>query len=147
LDLPKGKYTRIAIFMNVFDVHVNRAPMAGEVTDKFYFPGAFLNASLDKASTDNERLGLVMKTDHGTTIGFVQIAGLVARRILCDAMEGDRLRAGEQYGIIRFGSRVDVWLPQPVKVLVAAGQTTLAGETMIADYARGAKANAESIAR
>jgi phosphatidylserine decarboxylase len=147
LDLPKGKYTRIAIFMNVFDVHVNRAPMAGEVTDKFYFPGAFLNASLDKASTDNERLGLVMKTDHGPTIGFVQIAGLVARRILCDAMEGDRLCAGEQYGIIRFGSRVDVWLPQPVKVLVAAGQTTLAGETMIADYARGAKANAESIAR
>ena len=117
------------------------------MTDKFYFPGAFLNASLDKASTDNERLGLVMKTDHGPTIGFVQIAGLVARRILCDAMEGDRLCAGEQYGIIRFGSRVDVWLPQPVKVLVAAGQTTLAGETMIADYARGAKANAESIAR
>ena len=147
LDLPDGKYTRIAIFMNVFDVHVNRAPMAGVITDKFYFPGAFFNASLDKASTQNERLGLVMKTDHGPTIGFIQIAGLVARRILCDVSEGDQLTTGEHYGIIRFGSRVDVWLPKPVKVLVAPGQTTLAGETMIADYARGAKAMAESIAR
>ena len=88
-----------------------------------------------------------MKTDHGPTIGFIQIAGLVARRILCDVSEGDSLTTGEHYGIIRFGSRVDVWLPKPVKVLVAPGQTTLAGETMIADYARSAKAMAESIAR
>ena len=147
LELPDGKYTRIAIFMNVFDVHVNRAPMSGQITDKFYFPGAFLNASLDKASEQNERLGLVMKTDHGPTIGFIQIAGLVARRILCDAQENDTYGVGEHYGIIRFGSRVDVWLPKPVKVLVSAGQTTLAGETMIADFAKGAKGIDESVAR
>ena len=94
LELPEGKYIRIAIFMNVFDVHVNRAPMSGVITDKFYFPGVFVNASLDKAATDNERLGLVMKTDHGPSIGFIQIAGLVARRIICDAVEGDKLTAG-----------------------------------------------------
>ena len=147
LDLPDGKYTRIAIFMNVFDVHVNRAPMAGKITDKFYFPGAFFNADLDKASEQNERLGLVMKTDHGPTIGFIQIAGLVARRILCDANEGAHLTVGEHYGIIRFGSRVDVWLPKPVKVLACPGQTTIAGETMIADFAKGAKSVEESVAR
>ena len=147
LDLPSGKYTRIAIFMNVFDVHVNRAPMSGKITDKFYFPGAFLNASLDKASERNERLGLVMKTNHGPTIGFIQIAGLIARRILCDVQQGDVLAAGAHYGIIKFGSRVDVWLPKPVKVLACVGQTTLAGETMIADFARGAKGIDASVAR
>jgi len=141
MDLPEGRYTRVAIFMNVFDVHVNRAPMAGTVVDKFYFPGAFVNASLDKAAVENERLGLVIKTDHGPVIGAVQIAGLVARRILCDVVEGDVLKAGEHYGIIRFGSRVDVWLPRPVKVLAIPGQRTIAGETMIADFNRGAKAN------
>ena len=143
IDLPPGKYVRIAIFMNVFDSHVNRAPMTGVVTGKSYFPGAFLNASLDKASSENERLGLAMETDGGKTIGFVQIAGLLARRIVCDAEEGDRLEAGEHYGIIRFGSRVDVWLPMPVKTLVLEGQRVLAGESVLADYGRGGKGISE----
>lgn len=147
LDLPDGKYVRIAIFMNVFDVHVNRAPMAGTITDKFYFPGAFFNASLDKASKENERLGLVMETDSGQTIGFIQIAGAVARRIICDVVEGDRLEPGEHYGIIRFGSRVDIWLPKPVKTIVLDGQRTIAGETILADYGRGAKAVTEGRSR
>ena len=147
LDLPEGKYIRIATFMNMFDAHVNRAPMTGVVTDKFYFPGAFFNASLDKASDDNERLGLVMETDGGQKIGFIQIAGMIARRIVCNAMEGDRLEAGEHYGIIRFGSRVDVWLPKPVKTLVLADQRVLAGETVLADYGRGAKGVTEGKAR
>jgi len=147
MDLPEASYTRVAIFMNVFDVHVNRMPMAGEIIDKFYFPGAFLNASLDKASEQNERLGLVIRTDHGPVIGCIQIAGLVARRILCDVAEGDTLRTGEHYGIIRFGSRVDVWLPKPVKVLAIPGQRTIAGETMIADFNRGARANETGTAR
>ena len=143
LDLPAGKYLRVSIFMNVFNAHVNRAPMTGVITDKFYFPGAFFSANLDKASKKNERLGLVMETEAGKTIGFVQIAGMVARRIVCDAMEGDRLEVGEHYGIIRFGSRVDVWLPKPVKTVVLKGQHVLAGESVLADYGRGAKAIAE----
>jgi phosphatidylserine decarboxylase len=140
LDLPDGKYTRIAIFMNVFDVHVNRAPMTGVIIDKFYFPGAFINASLDKSATENERLGLVMQTDKGPTIGVVQIAGLLARRIICDAVEGDRLVSGEQYGIIRFGSRVDVWLPKPCKPMVLIDQRSIAGETVLARFGRSSKA-------
>ena len=147
LDLPEGKYVRVAIFMNVFDVHVNRAPMAGVITDKFYFPGAFFNASLDKSALENERLGLVMESDSGQKIGFIQIAGFVARRILCDAIEGDRLSTGQHYGLIRFGSRVDVWLPKPVKTIVLPGQKTLAGETILADYGRGAKAVTEGLTR
>jgi phosphatidylserine decarboxylase len=147
LDLPEAEYTRISIFMNVFDVHVNRAPMSGRIIDKFYFPGAFLNASLDKASEENERLGLVMETDHGPTIGFSQIAGLVARRIICDVSENDQLSVGEQFGIIRFGSRVDVWLPKPVRVLACPGQTAIAGETMIADFTKGATGNDGSVQR
>ena len=147
MKLPEGDYIRIAIFMNVFDVHVNRAPMSGTITDKFYFPGAFVSANLDKSATENERLGLVMKTDLGPSIGFVQIAGLVARRIICDAAEGDRLNAGEHYGIIRFGSRVDVWLPKPCKPLVLAGQRSIAGETVLARFGRSGKAITEGVAR
>ena len=147
LELPDGKYIRIAIFMNVFDVHVNRAPMSGVITDKFYFPGIFVSANLDKAAAENERLGLVMKTDLGPSIGFIQIAGLVARRILCDAVEGDRLAAGEHYGIIRFGSRVDVWLPKPCKPMVLAGQKSIAGETVLARFGRTGKAVTEGTAR
>ena len=147
LELPEGKYIRIAIFMNAFDVHVNRAPMTGVITDKFYFPGAFFNASLDKSSVENERLGLVMETDGGKKIGFVQIAGLLARRIVCEAMEGDRLETGEQYGIIRFGSRVDVWLPKPVKTIALEGQRAVAGETVLADYGRGGRAVTEGRTR
>ena len=133
LDLPDGEWRRVAIFMNVFDVHVNRAPVAGHVTATSYHKGAFLNASLDKASEANERQNIVMETSAGQLVGIVQIAGLVARRILLEAGAGDRLAVGQQFGIIRFGSRVDLWLPASTPVLVMPGQRTVAGETIIAD--------------
>ena len=133
LDLPDGEWRRVAIFMNVFDVHVNRAPVAGHVTATSYHKGAFLNASLDKASEANERRNIVMETSAGQLVGIVQIAGLVARRILLEAGVGDRLAVGQQFGIIRFGSRVDLWLPASTPVLVMPGQRTVAGETVIAD--------------
>ncbi|MEC8131005.1 MAG: phosphatidylserine decarboxylase [Pseudomonadota bacterium] len=133
LDLPDGEWRRVAIFMNVFDVHVNRAPVAGHVTATSYHKGAFLNASLDKASKANERQNIVMETSAGQLVGIVQIAGLVARRILLEAGVGDRLAVGQQFGIIRFGSRVDLWLPASTPVLVMPGQRTVAGETVIAD--------------
>lgn len=133
LDLPDGEWRRVAIFMNVFDVHVNRAPVAGHVTATSYHKGAFLNASLDKASEANERQNIVMETSAGQLVGIVQIAGLVARRILLEAGVGDRLAVGQQFGIIRFGSRVDLWIPAATPVLVMPGQRTVAGETVIAD--------------
>ena len=133
LDLPDGEWRRVAIFMNVFDVHVNRAPVAGHVTATSYHKGAFLNASLDKASKANERQNIVMETSAGQLVGIVQIAGLVARRIILEAGVGDRLAVGQQFGIIRFGSRVDLWLPASTPVLVMPGQRTVAGETVIAD--------------
>jgi phosphatidylserine decarboxylase len=133
LDLPKGEWRRISIFMNVFDVHVNRAPVAGKVIATSYHKGAFLNASLDKASEQNERQNMVLEMASGQPVGVVQIAGLVARRILLEAAVGDYLNIGQQYGIIRFGSRVDVWLPATTPVYVLAGQTTIAGETILAD--------------
>jgi phosphatidylserine decarboxylase len=123
--------------MNVFNCHVNRAPVAGEVTRIAYHPGKFLNASLDKASEENERNGLVIETKEGQTFGVVQIAGLVARRILCEVSEGVHLRRGQRFGLIRFGSRVDVYLPKGAGSLVSAGQTMVAGETVIADLASG----------
>ena len=119
--------------MNVFDVHVNRAPVAGKVIATSYHEGAFLNASLDKASEQNERQNMVLEMASGQPVGVVQIAGLVARRILLEAAVGDYLNIGQQYGIIRFGSRVDVWLPATTPVYVLAGQTTIAGETILAD--------------
>ncbi len=134
LQLPKNNYIKISIFMNVFNVHVNRAPMTGKIINKFYIPGKFLNANLDKASVDNERLGLIMETKIGKTIGFVQIAGLIARRIICDVKEDSFLKAGEEFGIIRFGSRVDIWLPLPINVLVLENQISVAGETILASY-------------
>jgi phosphatidylserine decarboxylase len=137
LELGPGPWTRIAVFMNVFDVHVNRVPMAGEVTGLAYRPGKFLNASLDKASEDNERQSVKLELADGTQIGVVQIAGLVARRIKCDVDLGDRLAAGERFGLIRFGSRVDVYLPAAVPVLALVGQRAIAGETVIADFAAG----------
>jgi phosphatidylserine decarboxylase len=133
LDLPKGEWRRISIFMNVFDVHVNRAPVAGKVIATSYHKGAFLNASLDKASEQNERQNMVLEMASGQAVGVVQIAGLVARRILLEAAVGDHLNIGQQYGIIRFGSRVDVWLPASTPVAVLAGQTAVAGETILAD--------------
>ena len=134
LDLPKGDWRCISIFMNVFDVHVNRSPLSGVVCDAHYVKGKFFNASLDKANTENERLALVLDTDkpQAPKIGLVQIAGLVARRILCDVDVGDRLAAGQTYGLIRFGSRVDVWLPAAVEPQVRAGQKSIAGETVLA---------------
>lgn len=126
--------TRISIFLNVFDVHVNRVPVDGEVTQVVYHPGKFFNASLDKASLDNERNSVLMKPSvGGSSIAFVQIAGLIARRILCDIKGGEKMKAGERYGIIRFGSRVDIYLPPRVMPHVIVGQYMLGGETVIAD--------------
>jgi len=132
LELGTASLMRISIFMNVLDVHVNRAPVAGIVQKIAYKPGKFLNADLDKASEDNERNGLVIRTPMHS-IGVVQIAGLIARRIVCFTREGNTLGAGERFGLIRFGSRVDVYLPANAKPLVSEGQTALAGETVIAD--------------
>ncbi|MFL2845225.1 MAG: phosphatidylserine decarboxylase [Candidatus Puniceispirillaceae bacterium] len=133
LDLPLGEWRRISIFMNVFDVHVNRSPVAGKVVATAYHKGAFFNASLDKASEHNERQNMVVEMVSGQKIGVVQIAGLVARRILLEAAVGDHLNVGQQYGIIRFGSRVDVWLPATTPVNVLVGQTAIAGESILAD--------------
>jgi len=133
LGLGPAPRRRISVFMNVFDCHVNRAPVAGRVAKIAYRPGKFINAELDKASEDNERNGLVLDTAHGP-VGVVQIAGLVARRILCFVAEGDDLAPGERIGMIRFGSRLDVWLPPAVPVLVAEGQTAVAGETVLARF-------------
>lgn len=135
LDLPREKHTRISVFMNVFDVHVNRAPMAGRIAKLTYIPGAFLNAELDKASEDNERQAFTIEREDGSRIGAVQIAGLVARRIVKFVEQGDSLQAGQRFGLIRFGSRVDVYLPTSVAPLVCVGQRAVAGETVLADFA------------
>lgn len=127
--------TRVSVFMNVFDCHVNRAPIAGTITKLAYRPGKFLNAALDKASEDNERSALAIDIGEGRSVAVVQIAGLVARRIVCDVKEGDTVLTGERFGMIRFGSRVDTYLPDGVAPLVAVGQYTTAGETVIADLA------------
>ncbi len=133
LGLSETALTRVSIFMNVFDCHVNRAPVAGRITRMVYRPGLFLNAEIDKASDDNERNGLVMETPAGVRFGIVQIAGLIARRIVPFAKEGDTLGAGERFGLIRFGSRVDVYLPDGVRPMVGEGQRAIAGETVLAD--------------
>ncbi|MGE4325570.1 MAG: phosphatidylserine decarboxylase [Pseudodonghicola sp.] len=133
LGLPDVALTRVSVFMNVFNCHVNRTPVAGEITAIAYRPGTFFNASLDKASTDNERNSLAIRMGDGRQIAVVQIAGLVARRIVCFAKPGDRLQTGERFGLIRFGSRLDVYLPEGVDPLVSLGQTMVAGETVIAD--------------
>lgn len=133
LGMGDSPMTRICVFMSVFDVHVNRAPLAGRITRIAYKPGKFLNAALDKASEDNERMAIRMETTGGADIAFVQIAGLVARRIKCDLSEGQDVQAGERFGLIRFGSRVDVYLPEGVAPQVALGQRCIAGETVLAD--------------
>jgi len=132
LGLGDAPLMRISIFMKVFNCHVNRAPVAGRIETIAYRPGLFLNAELDKASDDNERNGLLIVTDEGERYGVVQIAGLIARRIVGFCQQGDTLEAGERFGLIRFGSRVDVYLPEGVTALVGVGQTTIAGETVIA---------------
>jgi phosphatidylserine decarboxylase len=133
LDLGTEPLLRITIFMNVFNCHVNRAPVRGRVTTIAYKEGQFLNAELDKASTDNERNGLVIDSKHGR-IGVVQIAGLVARRIICWTNMNEPLDAGERFGLIRFGSRLDVFLPAGAEPRVSLGQTAIAGETVIAEF-------------
>jgi phosphatidylserine decarboxylase len=135
LDLPREKHTRISVFMNVFDVHINRSAMDGRIVKLAYVPGKFLNAELDKASEDNERQAVTLERDDGSRIGMVQIAGLVARRIVKFVSEGDTLQAGQRFGLIRFGSRVDVFLPQGAQALVCVGQRAVAGETVLADFA------------
>ena len=138
LGLGDAKFTRVSVFMSVFNVHVNRAPAEGKILKSVYVPGKFLNATLDKASKDNERQILAMKTKGGKTLCFVQIAGLVARRILCEATEGMEYKAGARFGLIRFGSRLDVYLPEGVEPQVCLGQTMVAGETVIADLGSNA---------
>ena len=128
-----GEYTRVSIFMSVFDVHINRSPVSGTVRRIGYVPGKFLNADLDKASEDNERQHFLVERGDGIVIGFTQIAGLVARRIVAFVKEGDRVEAGERIGLIRFGSRVDVYLPAGTGSLVLLGQRTIAGETVIGE--------------
>ena len=132
LDMGEVPMRRVSIFMNVFDCHVNRIPIDGEIIKNSYRPGKFLNASLDKASEDNERRSLVIRTEKGVKVVFVQIAGLVARRIVCWVDEGQSLRAGERYGMIRFGSRIDVYLPKGTRLTAIPGQRAVAGETPIA---------------
>jgi phosphatidylserine decarboxylase len=134
LGLGERPLPRVSIFMSVFDCHVNRSPLAGKIERMIYHHGVFLNADLDKASEDNERNCLVIASDQAR-IGVVQIAGLIARRIVCFVREGASVGAGERIGMIRFGSRVDVYLPEGVRPLIAEGQTAIAGETVIADLA------------
>jgi phosphatidylserine decarboxylase len=133
LGLPDTPLTRVSVFMSVFNCHVNRAPVAGRVIKVAYRPGKFLNASLDKASADNERNGIVIGMEDGRALPVVQIAGLLARRIVCFTAEGQALGRGARFGLIRFGSRLDVYLPQGVAPLVRVGQTMIAGETVIAE--------------
>ena len=133
LDMGDKPRVRIGIFMNIFNVHVNRAPADGVIKSIAYHPGKFLNASLDKASHYNERQSYCMELASGGELAFVQIAGLIARRIVCQVQEGQPLEAGHRFGLIRFGSRVDIYLPLGVKPLAVVGQTMVAGETVIAD--------------
>jgi phosphatidylserine decarboxylase len=133
LGLGDAPRVRISTFLSVFDVHINRAPVAGRITRSVYVPGTFLNASLDKASDENERRALVVTTAGGAEIGVVQIAGLIARRIVTFASEGDSVGIGERFGLIRFGSRVDLYLPPEHGPLVAVGQRAVGGETVVAD--------------
>jgi len=133
LEMGDEPLTRVSVFLNVFDVHVNRVPLGGVVEGLSYRPGKFLNAALDKASEENERMSVKVESEDGRQIAFVQIAGLIARRIKCDLKLGNRVETGQVFGLIRFGSRMDVYLPQGVQPLVALGQRMVAGETVIAD--------------
>jgi len=131
LGLEKKQFTRVSIFMNIFNCHVNRFPASGKVSQIYYKPGKFFNASLDKASNENERNYVKIKTHNGEELVLVQIAGLIARRIVCDAKEENDVNQGERFGIIRFGSRVDLYFEKH-KLLVKVNQKTVAGETLIA---------------
>src|SRR5262249_8892876 len=133
LGLGAGERVRISIFLSIFDVHINRSPVAGRITRVIYVPGSFLNAALDKASEENERRALVIATATWSDVAVVQIAGLIARRIVGFLEEGDSVGVGQRIGLIRFGSRVDVYLPAGHSALVAVGQRAIGGETILAD--------------
>ena len=133
LELGDQALTRVSVFMSVFNCHVNRAPVTGEIVQMVYRPGKFVSASLDKASSDNERNSLVIRMADDRNLIVVQIAGLVARRIVPFVAQGDTVQAGQRFGLIRFGSRLDVYLPEGVAPLVGLGQTMIAGETILAD--------------
>lgn len=133
LGMADAEFVRVGIFLNIFDVHVTRAPIAGRVTALRYTKGRFVNASRDEASVNNERMAIRLAPGEGPEIAYVQVAGLVARRIVCDLREGQHVATGQRMGIIRFGSRVDVYCPAPYVTLVAAGQRMVGGETVIAD--------------
>ena len=133
LDMGEADFVRIGIFLNIFDVHVTRAPIAGRVVALRYAKGRFVNASREEASLSNERMAIRLAPPEGPEIAYVQVAGLVARRIVCDLREGQRVAAGQRMGIIRFGSRVDVYCPPPYVPMVAAGQRMVGGETVLAD--------------
>jgi phosphatidylserine decarboxylase len=135
LDLPRMPAPRVSVFLSVLDVHVQRIPADGRVLDVQYRPGRFLSADLDKASDENERNAVLLETTDGARVGVVQIAGLLARRIRCDVAAGAEVAAGETYGLIRFGSRVDAYLPAGSRVIVSVGQRTIGGETVLAELA------------
>jgi phosphatidylserine decarboxylase len=145
LELGETPRTRISIFLNLLDVHINRVPADGLVIRRIYRPGAFFNAALDKASEANERSAVLMKMTGGQELVFVQIAGLVARRILCELSAGDAVKAGERFGLIRFGSRADIYLPEGVAPLVVEGQRMIGGETVLADVEASETARAGAI--
>lgn len=147
LGMGGAALTRVSVFMNVFNVHVNRIPVDGTIKMLSYRPGKFFNASLDKASIDNERQSICMVSSDGREIAFVQIAGLVARRILCHLRTDQSVRAGERFGMIRFGSRVDVYLPDGVTPQVCVGQLCVAGETVLADLQAPPAAPAQGVVR
>jgi phosphatidylserine decarboxylase len=138
LGLGERPLDRISIFMSIFDCHINRSPMAGRIKRIVYRPGKFISADLDKASEHNERNAFVLVTETGQHVAVVQIAGLVARRIVCFARETETVEAGQRIGMIRFGSRVDIYLPEGTRVLAGEGQTAIAGETVLADLTASA---------
>lgn len=127
-----GKMQRISIFLSIFNVHINRVPISGVITETDYHAGKFLSAETDKASDENERQSCVVKTADGQELAFIQIAGLIARRIVCELKEGEKVVAGERYGLIRFGSRCDIYLPKDSKIKAKVGQTMVGGETILA---------------
>jgi phosphatidylserine decarboxylase len=140
LEMQEEKYLKISIFLSVFNVHVNRSPCAGKIKKIWYYPGQFISATLDKSSHLNERQAFKVVTPDKKEIAFVQIAGLIARRIVRFVQEGDELLAGQRFGIIRFGSRMDVYLPKSTAPLIVEGQTVIGGETILADLSMKGKA-------
>ena len=132
LNMENKEFQRVSVFMNVFNCHVNRVPVTGKIDEIFYKPGKFIDASLDKASEDNERNLIKYSNNSGKTFAIVQIAGLVARRIVCEVKEGQNLNQGDRIGIIRFGSRVDLYFDNDYKLLAKQGQTVVAGESLLA---------------